>query len=73
MSAPTLQGQPRLTSYTVSNTVRVDVRTLEDVGRLIDAALSRGVNEMSGLQFYSSKAEFRAAGGPCHGRCQCSS
>lgn len=48
---------PRVTGYTVTNTVRADVRKLDDVARLIDAALAKGANEISGLQFYSSKAD----------------
>ena len=48
---------PRVTGYTVTNTVRADVRRLEDVARIIDAALAKGANEISGLQFYSSKAD----------------
>jgi uncharacterized protein len=48
---------PRVTGYTVSNTVRADVRRLDDVGRVIDAALAKGANEISSLQFFSSKAD----------------
>jgi hypothetical protein len=60
--APEIQyGQnnqpPRVTGYTVTNTVRADVRRLEDVARIIDAALAKGANEISSLQFYSSKAD----------------
>src|SRR5439155_19103090 len=55
--APNGQAPPRVVGYTVTNTVRVEVRRLDDVGRVIDAALSKGSNEMSGLQFYSSKAD----------------
>lgn len=48
---------PRVTGYTVTNTVRADVRRLDEVGRVIDAALAKGANEISSLQFYSSKAD----------------
>lgn len=48
---------PKITGYTVSNTVRVDVRRLDDVGKVIDAALAKGANEISSLQFFSSKAD----------------
>jgi uncharacterized protein YggE len=48
---------PRVTGYTVTNTVRADVRRLDEVGRVIDAALAKGANEVSSLQFYSSKAD----------------
>lgn len=48
---------PRVTGYTVTNTVRADVRRLDDVPRIIDAALTKGANEISGLQFYSTMAD----------------
>jgi uncharacterized protein len=50
-------GQPRVTGYTVSNTVRVEVHRLEDVPRIIDASLAKGANQIASLQFYSSKAD----------------
>ena len=50
-------GTPRVTGYQVSNNVRVDVRRLDDVARIIDAALAKGANEISSLSFYSSKAD----------------
>jgi uncharacterized protein YggE len=55
-TTPTNQT-PRVIAYTVSNDVRVDVRRIEDVGKLIDAALTKGANEISSLQFTSSKAD----------------
>lgn len=48
---------PRVIGYTVTNTVRADVQKLDDVGRVIDAALAKGANEISSLQFFSSKAD----------------
>jgi uncharacterized protein YggE len=50
-------GTSRVTGYTVSNTVRAELRRVEDVGRTIDAALAKGANEVSSLQFTSSKAD----------------
>jgi uncharacterized protein len=50
-------GTPRVTAYVVSNSVRAEVRRLEDISRIIDAALAKGANEISSLQFYSSKAD----------------
>jgi uncharacterized protein YggE len=41
----------------VTNTVRADVRRLDDVPRIIDASLAKGANEISSLEFYSSKAD----------------
>lgn len=50
-------GSPRVTGYVVTNTVRAELRRLDDVGRVIDAALAKGANEISSLQFTSSKAD----------------
>ena len=55
--SPNGQTPPRITGYTVTNTVRADVQKLDDVGRVIDAALAKGANEISSLQFFSSKAD----------------
>jgi uncharacterized protein len=55
--APSGQTPPKITGYVVTNTVRADVQKLDDVGRVIDAALAKGANEISSLQFYSSKAD----------------
>jgi uncharacterized protein YggE len=48
---------PRVIAYTVTNTVRVELRKLEDIGRVIDAALAKGANEISSLQFRSTQAD----------------
>jgi hypothetical protein len=48
---------PRIIGYNVVNTVRVDVQRLEQLGRLIDAALAKGANGINQLQFQSSKAD----------------
>lgn len=49
------QGQrPRVIGYVVSNTVRVEVREIDQAGRVIDAALAKGANEVHGLNFYLS-------------------
>lgn len=50
-------GTPRVTGYVVSNNVRVEVHRLDDIGRYIDAVLAKGANEISSLQFMSSKAD----------------
>lgn len=58
MSYPNGPGQsPRVTGYTVSNSVRVEAKRIEDVSKAIDGALAKGANEISSLQFYSSKAD----------------
>ncbi len=50
-------GRSQVTGYTVSNTVRVDVRRLEQVGPAIDAALAKGANQINGLDFYVFNAD----------------
>ena len=48
---------PRAVTYSVTNSVLVKLRRIDDVGRVIDAALAKGANEISSLQFSSSKAD----------------
>jgi uncharacterized protein YggE len=48
---------PKVTGYVVNNTVRASLRRIEDVGRTIDAALTKGANEVSGIEFTSSRAD----------------
>jgi uncharacterized protein YggE len=49
--------KPELTGYDASNTVRVEVRSVELVGRVIDAALGAGANNISGISFYASQMD----------------
>ena len=48
---------PKVTGYIVRNTIRASLRRIEDVGKAIDAALAKGANDISSLQFTSSKAD----------------
>ncbi len=48
---------PKLTGYVVTNTVRAALRRIDDVGKTIDAALAKGANEVSGIEFTSSRAD----------------
>jgi uncharacterized protein YggE len=48
---------PRTVTYSVSNSLLVKLRRIDDVGRVIDAALGKGANEISSLQFSSSTAD----------------
>lgn len=51
---------PKVTGYVVSNTVRVELKGLDQVGTIIDAALARGANQIAGIQFsVSNVAEVR--------------
>jgi uncharacterized protein YggE len=52
------QGKdPVISGYNVTNTIVADIRRLDQVGRVIDAALSHGANLISSLQFYSSNTQ----------------
>lgn len=48
---------PKVIGYVVTNTVRASLRRVEDVGRTIDAALAKSANEVSGVEFTSSRAD----------------
>lgn len=50
-------GQRKILGYIARNSVVVDVRKLEQVGALIDAALGAGANSVGGLRYYSTKYE----------------
>lgn len=45
---------PRITGYVATNTVRVEVKKIDQVGGLIDAAIAKGANEVNSLDFHSS-------------------
>ena len=47
----------RAGQYRVSNTVRVTIRDLEKAGRLLDAAVAAGANEVWGISFEIDKPE----------------
>jgi uncharacterized protein YggE len=49
--------ESKIIGYAVRNTIRVDVRRLEQIGMIIDGALTRGANTVSSLRFASSKAD----------------
>lgn len=49
--------EPVITGYNVTNTILADVRKLNQVGPVIDAALSHGANMITSLQFYASNTE----------------
>jgi uncharacterized protein YggE len=51
---------PKVTGYTVSNTVRVELIKIDQVGSVIDASLAKGANNIAGIQFgVSNIAEVR--------------
>jgi uncharacterized protein YggE len=49
--------EPVVIGYRVTNTVLAEVQRLNQVGPVIDAALSRGANMITSLQFYASNTE----------------
>jgi hypothetical protein len=48
---------PRVTGYRATNTVQVEIRTIADVGKVIDAALGAGATNVGSLQLYPSNTE----------------
>jgi uncharacterized protein YggE len=49
--------EPRVVGYIVTNTVVAEVQRVDQVGRILDAALGAGANLISGLDFYPSNIE----------------
>lgn len=49
--------EPVLIGYNVTNTVHVEVKTLTLIGPVIDAALAKGANMVTSLQFLASNTE----------------
>lgn len=49
--------EPRIVGYNVTNTVRVDIHDISKVGSIIDAALSKGANNINSLDFYASNQD----------------
>jgi hypothetical protein len=50
-------GAPKVTGYVARNTIRADIRRLDQVGPAIDGALAAGANSIGGLDFYSSRTD----------------
>ena len=48
---------PRVTGYRAHNTVQVEIRTLESVGKVIDAVLAAGATNLGGLSLYPSNTD----------------
>lgn len=48
---------PELNGYQAGNTVRVEVRALENVGKVIDAALAAGATNIGSVSFYVSNLD----------------
>ena len=48
---------PRVIAYNATNTVRVEVRDVGQIGKAIDASLEAGANMISSLSFFSSNSD----------------
>ena len=46
-----------VTGYAVSNVVRVEVERVDQVAEVIDAALSKGANQINSLEFFASSSD----------------
>jgi uncharacterized protein YggE len=53
---PTTQ-KTTITGYVVSNVVRVEVRRIDQVAAVLDAALAKGANQINSLDFFASNAD----------------
>lgn len=49
--------EPQIVGYNVTNTILVEVRKLNQVGPVIDAALAHGANMITSLQFSASNTD----------------
>jgi uncharacterized protein len=56
MQYPPSGGPGRVIGYHVSNVVRVELRRVDQVGAVVDAALAKGANQINSIQFTSSTA-----------------
>jgi uncharacterized protein len=54
---PQGRNPPRVTGYVARNTIRAEVRQIDRIGPVIDAAIASGANSIGGLDFYSSNVE----------------
>jgi uncharacterized protein YggE len=50
-------GRNEITGYSVNNTVRVEIRQLDQVAPAIDAALAKGANQINSLDFFVFNAD----------------
>ena len=50
-------AEPRPAGFTANTTIRTEVRPLESLGKVIDAAIAGGATGVSGIQFLASNTE----------------
>jgi uncharacterized protein len=51
------KGKSHVTGYDAQNTVKVELKAVADVGRIVDAALGAGANNISSLHFTATNAD----------------
>jgi uncharacterized protein YggE len=54
---PTGGKGPRISGYRAHNTVQIEVRSLETVGKVIDAVLAAGATNLGGLSLFASNTD----------------
>jgi uncharacterized protein YggE len=54
---PRPNAEPTVIGYSVNNTVRVEIRRIDQVGPIIDAVIFRGANVVNSLSFYASNTD----------------
>ncbi|MGH7696259.1 MAG: SIMPL domain-containing protein [Gemmatimonadaceae bacterium] len=55
--APERGRPPRVTGYHATNTILVEVRSIENIGKVIDAALSAGATNIGSVGLYASSTD----------------
>jgi uncharacterized protein YggE len=50
-------GTPRLTGFVAHNTIRAEVRRLDDLGKVIDGAIAAGATDISSIQFLAGNTD----------------
>lgn len=48
---------PRVSGFSARNTIRAEVRRLDDLGKVIDAAINAGATDVSSIQFLASSTD----------------
>lgn len=48
---------PRVNGFTARNNIRAEVRRLDDVGKVIDAAINAGATDVAAIQFLASSTD----------------
>ncbi|MEW5918279.1 MAG: SIMPL domain-containing protein, partial [Gemmatimonadota bacterium] len=56
-ASPDRGRPPRVTGYHASNTIQVEVRSIDDIGKVIDAALGAGATNIGAVGLYASNTD----------------